>query len=161
MPTSPHSHEAPTDDLLPSDPPRTVIRAIAWLIVAIFSTGLAAAIIIHIPETVSCPFILVSRHGADPVQAPLDGVLECILVTEGQAVVAGQKLFTLRSDQVRGWQTCGRIFGCSKRNRSSVVKPTKLNWDTMTPNAPRSSRRSPSGASLRRPAATSSADSSA
>jgi membrane fusion protein len=105
MPTSPNSHEAPTDDLLPSDPPRTVIRAIAWLIIAIFSTGLAAAIIIRVPETVSCPFILVSRHGADPVQAPLDGVVECILVTEGQAVVAGQKLFTFRSDQVRAWQT--------------------------------------------------------
>src|SRR5262245_11823800 len=101
MPTPTSSNEAPTDDLLPSDPPRIVVRAIVWLIIAIFFTGLAAAIIIRVPETVSCPFILVSRHGADPVQAPLDGIVECILVAEGQQVVTGQKLFILRSDQVR------------------------------------------------------------
>jgi HlyD family secretion protein len=97
--------EKPDDDLLPSDPPRVVIRAIAWLTILIFFTGLVASCVIRIPETVRCPFMLVSREGTDPIKTPLDGLVERVLVNEGQSVAAGQTLFVIRSDQVRAWQT--------------------------------------------------------
>lgn len=105
MPAGFNFDEAPADGSLPSEPPRAAVRAIAWLLVAVFFVGLAGTVVVRVPETVRCPFVLVSKQGADPVLAPLDGVVERILVAEGQAVVAGETLFVIRSDQVRSWQT--------------------------------------------------------
>src|SRR6266568_2740167 len=92
-------------EMLPQDPPPRIIRGIAWLLVAIFFAGLIAAITFHLPETVSAPFVLVPQNGADPIQASRLAVVSAVKVSEGEAVKAGQELFVLRSDEIRGLST--------------------------------------------------------
>jgi multidrug efflux pump subunit AcrA (membrane-fusion protein) len=92
-------------EMLPQDPPPRVIRGIAWLLIAIFFTGIIAAITVHLPETVSAPFILVPQNGADPIQSSRLAVVSAVKVSEGETVKAGQELFILRSDEIRGLST--------------------------------------------------------
>ena len=92
-------------EMLPQDPPPRIIRGIAWLLVAIFFTGLIAAITFHLPETVSAAFVLVPQNGADPIQSSRLAVVSAVKVSEGEAVKAGQELFILRSDEIRGLST--------------------------------------------------------
>ncbi len=92
-------------EMLPQDPPPRIIRGIAWLLVAIFFAGLIAAITFHLPETVSAPFVLVPQNGADPIQSSRLAVVSAVKVSEGEAVKAGQELFILRSDEIRGLST--------------------------------------------------------
>jgi len=92
-------------EMLPQDPPPRIIRGIAWLLVAIFFTGLIAAITFHLPETVNAAFVLVPQNGADPIQSSRLAVVSTVKVSEGEAVKAGQELFILRSDEIRGLST--------------------------------------------------------
>ena len=92
-------------EMLPQDPPPQIIRGIAWLLIAIFFTGLIAAITVHLPETVSAPFILIPQNGADPIQSSRLAVVSSVKVAEGETVKAGQELFVLRSDEIRGLST--------------------------------------------------------
>ncbi len=92
-------------EMLPQDPPPWFIRASAWLLISMFGVALLAAIVVKLPETVSCPFVLVPATGADPIQSPRLAVVAKVGVTEGQAVKKGAQLFLLRSDEVRGWGT--------------------------------------------------------
>ena len=92
-------------EMLPQDPPPRIIRGIAWLLIAIFFTGMIAAITVHLPETVSAPFILVPQNGADPIQSSRLAVVSSVKVSEGETVKAGQELFVLRSDEIRGLST--------------------------------------------------------
>src|SRR5207253_8903128 len=92
-------------EMLPQDPPPRIIGGIAWLLVAIFFTGLIAAITFHLPETVSAAFVLVPQNGADPIQSSRLAVVSAVKVSEGEAVKAGQELFILRSDEIRGLST--------------------------------------------------------
>ena len=92
-------------EMLPQDPPSQIIRGIAWLLIAIFFTGLIAAITVHLPETVSAPFILIPQNGADPIQSSRLAVVSSVKVAEGETVKAGQELFVLRSDEIRGLST--------------------------------------------------------
>src|SRR5262249_10771610 len=64
-----------------------------------------AAVLVHIPETVRCSFVLVPQNGADPIQSPLLALVQAVKVSEGQEVPAGTELFVLRSDEIRAWQT--------------------------------------------------------
>ncbi len=91
--------------MLPRDPPPLIARSMAWLIIALFVTGLAAAIFVQIPETVRCPFVLIPKDGADPIKAPSTSVISEVRVTEGQEVAAGAELFVLRSDEIRDRHT--------------------------------------------------------
>ena len=92
-------------EMIPQDPPPRVIQAIGWLLIAMFFTGLVAAITVHLPETVRAPFVLVPQHGADPIQSPRVAVVSAVKVAEGEAVKSGQELFVLRSDEIRGLST--------------------------------------------------------
>ena len=92
-------------EMLPQDPPPQIIRGIAWLLIAIFFTGLIAAITVHLPETVSAPFILIPQNGADPIQSSRLAVVSSVKVAEGETVKSGQELFVLRSDEIRGLST--------------------------------------------------------
>jgi multidrug efflux pump subunit AcrA (membrane-fusion protein) len=65
---------------------------------AVFVAVVISSIVIHAPETVTCPFTLVPVGGTDPVRAPCDGFVSEIRLAETQAVEAGQTLFVLRSD---------------------------------------------------------------
>jgi multidrug efflux pump subunit AcrA (membrane-fusion protein) len=92
-------------EMIPQDPPPQVIRAIGWLLIAIFCAGLFAAITVHLPETVRAQFVLVPQNGADPIQSPRVAVVSAVKVAEGEAVKSGQELFVLRSDEIRGLST--------------------------------------------------------
>jgi multidrug efflux pump subunit AcrA (membrane-fusion protein) len=89
-----------TSEMLPTDPPPRIARAIAWLFIVIFFAAIAAAIFVRVPETVRCRFVLVPRDGADPIQSPYAAVVAEVRVTEGAEVPAGTELFILRSDEI-------------------------------------------------------------
>jgi multidrug resistance efflux pump len=99
-----HALEAESE-MLPQDPPPTVIRLIGWWLIALFVVGLLAAVLINFPETEHAPFILVPREGADPIQSPRLATVNRVSVLEGQTVGKGAELFVLRSDEIRGWDT--------------------------------------------------------
>ena len=91
--------------MLRPHPPPQVVRWTAWLLLGIFLVFFLASVLVHIPETVRCSFVLVPENGADPIQSPLLALVQAVKVTEGQEVPAGTELFVLRSDEIRTWQT--------------------------------------------------------
>jgi len=92
-------------EMLPQEPPPWIIRSTAWILLGAFLLALLIAIVMRLPETVRCPFVLVPDTGADPVQSPVRAVISHIGVDEGQPVKAGEELFVLRSDEIRGLDT--------------------------------------------------------
>jgi multidrug resistance efflux pump len=92
-------------EMLPQDPPPWVIRATAWILVTAFLFALLIAIVMRLPETVHCRFVLIPATGADPIQSPHQAIISRVAVDEGQPVKAGEELFVLRSDEIRGWDT--------------------------------------------------------
>src|SRR5436853_7905750 len=70
-----------------------------------FVLAFLASVLIHIPETVQCSFVMVPENGADPIQSPLLAVVQAVKVAEGQEVPEGAELFVLRSDEIWAWQT--------------------------------------------------------
>ena len=91
--------------MLPQEPPPWIIRSTAWILLGAFLLALLIAIVMRLPETVRCPFVLVPDTGADPVQSPVRAVISHVGVDEGQPVKAGEELFVLRSDEIRGLDT--------------------------------------------------------
>ena len=92
-------------EMLPQEPPPWIIRSTAWLLLAAFLFALLVAIVMRLPETVRCPFVLVPATGADPIQSPVRAIISHIGVDEGQPVKAGEELFVLRSEEIRGLDT--------------------------------------------------------
>jgi len=88
-------------EMLPQDPPPWFIRSLAWLLVAMFAVALLAAILVRLPETVTCPFVLVPEHGADPIQSPRLAVVYRVCARVGETVKAHDALYILRSDEIR------------------------------------------------------------
>src|ERR1035437_7790188 len=86
--------------MLPQEPPHWIVRGTAWLIVALFVTMLVASILVHVPETIRCPCILVPEAGADPIRSPRLSVIRQVRVSEGRQVAAGDELFVLSSEDV-------------------------------------------------------------
>jgi len=103
--TSRESQTGRDAEMLPQRPPPRVATWMAWLLIALFIAITAAAVLVEIPETVRCPFVVVPENGADPVQTPIISVVQAVRVREGQEVAEGTDLFVLRSDEIRGWQT--------------------------------------------------------
>src|SRR5436190_18322138 len=91
--------------MLRPEPPPQIIRCTAWVLIGMFVVLFLVSVLVHIPETVRCSFVLVPEKGADPIQSPLLALVQAVKVTEGQEVPAGTELFVLRSDEIRGWQT--------------------------------------------------------
>jgi multidrug resistance efflux pump len=98
----PWEEQAP---LVPREPPPWFVRALGWLLISLFLAVLLASILVSVPETVQSPFVLVNEGGADPIAAPRQAVLEEVLLRTGQKVKKGQKLFVMRVDELREWQT--------------------------------------------------------
>jgi multidrug efflux pump subunit AcrA (membrane-fusion protein) len=92
-------------EMLPQEPPPFVVRGAAWLFIVLFFTVVTAAVVVRVPETVRCPFVLVPKDGADPIQASSLVVVREVRVTEGQEVAEGDELFILQSDDVRSRRT--------------------------------------------------------
>src|SRR5881394_418774 len=97
-------------EMSPQEPPSWIIRWTAWLLMGAFLFALLIAIVVRLPETVHCPFILIPATGADPIQSPRQAIISRVAVEEGQPVKAGEDLFVLRSDEIRGWDTQFRTF---------------------------------------------------
>jgi membrane fusion protein len=92
-------------EMLPQDPPPWIVRFTTWLLLAFMCLALIASVVVRLPETVHCAFVLVPETGADPIQAPHQGVINRIAVSEGAVVKKGAELFVLRSDEIRGLDT--------------------------------------------------------
>ena len=110
--------------MLPQDPPPLIARGIASLFIVAFGVLLVAAVLVHIPETVRCPFVLVPKDGDDPLQAPYQATVQAVRVAEGQEVKAGTELFVLRSDEVRTRQT--QLHTMSEDDRARTEISAKL-----------------------------------
>ncbi|CAN5180858.1 HlyD family efflux transporter periplasmic adaptor subunit [soil metagenome] len=108
-------------EMLPQDPPSWVARFIAWLLISFFAIAMLVAITVHLPETETCPFVLVPREGADPIQSPRLSVVHRVAITEGESVQAGAELFVLRSDEVRGLDTERRALTEDLRAREESL----------------------------------------
>jgi multidrug efflux pump subunit AcrA (membrane-fusion protein) len=92
-------------EMLPRDPPPWIVRSTAWILIAMFLIAILVAIVVHLPETVRAPFVLVPQEGADPIQSPRLGIVRKVCVGEGQTVAANDELFVLQSDEIRGLDT--------------------------------------------------------
>jgi multidrug efflux pump subunit AcrA (membrane-fusion protein) len=92
-------------EMLPQDPPPWIIRWTAWLLLGVLALAFVGAIVLKLPETVHCPFVLVPARGADAIQSPHQGILSRVSVVEGAVVKKGTELFVLRSDEIRGLDT--------------------------------------------------------
>jgi hypothetical protein len=68
-------------ELLPREPPPWVIRWTAWLLIA-----LLIAIVMRLPETVDCRFVLIPATGADLIQSPRQAIINRVVVEEGQSL---------------------------------------------------------------------------
>lgn len=108
-------------DMMPTDPPAYVIRFIARLLLSIFVVALLVAIFVPLPETVHAPFVLVPQEGADPIQSPRQATVSKVSITEGQRVKAGDELFVLQSDEVRGLDTQQRTLSEDLRSHELTV----------------------------------------
>jgi multidrug resistance efflux pump len=103
--------------LAPQEPPSWVICWTAWLLIAGFVFALLIAIVMRLPETVDCRFVLIPATGADPIQAPRQAIISRVLVEEGQPVNAGEELFVLQSDEIGGWDTQFRTLNEDLRTK--------------------------------------------
>ncbi len=92
-------------DMSPQEPPPWIIRTTAWILVGAFLFALLIAIVLRLPESVHCRFVLIPATGADPIQSPRQATISRVAIEEGQPVKAGEELFVLRSDEIRGWDT--------------------------------------------------------
>jgi len=111
--------------LLPKDPPHWVIWGTAWLIIGLFATAAVASFIVHIPETINCPCVLVPETGADPIQSPRVAVIRQVKVTEGREVAAGDELFVLSSEEIGDRDTEARTLAEDMASRERTLKQSE------------------------------------
>jgi membrane fusion protein len=97
-PTFPEADVEPA--FLEVDPPHWAARGTAYILIALFAVALIGAVFVHVPETVSGPFVLVPVHGTDPVRASHRGLVAAVKAAEGQAVTKGEALFVIQSEPV-------------------------------------------------------------
>ncbi|RPI21658.1 MAG: HlyD family efflux transporter periplasmic adaptor subunit [Acidobacteria bacterium] len=93
------------NNIFPSSLSMSVAIAAGTLIILLAAAGLAGAIILRVPDSVTATFQLLPPAGADPVHATMDGVLTDIRVHETKDVRAGDELFTIQSREIRQWTT--------------------------------------------------------
>jgi multidrug resistance efflux pump len=116
-------------DMMPQDPPPQIMRWTAWLLMALAGFGLIVSIVLRLPETVRCPFVLIPATGADPIQSPHQGVISRVLVSEGQEVKKGAELYVLRSDEIRGLDTQFRALTEDLRNKEASLSQNEIAYE--------------------------------
>jgi multidrug efflux pump subunit AcrA (membrane-fusion protein) len=82
------------------DPPHWAARGLSYILIALFVTAVLIAILVRIPETVSCPFVLQPTKGTDPIRALYDATVLQVRALEGQIVKQGDPIFIMRADSV-------------------------------------------------------------
>src|SRR5947208_8889866 len=108
-------------EMSPQEPPPWIIRSAAWVLVGAFLFALLIAIVMRLPETVHCQFVLIPATGADPIQSPYQAIISRVAVGEGQTVKSGEELFVLRSDEIRGWDTQFRTLTEDLRSKEESL----------------------------------------
>src|SRR6266480_7597455 len=108
-------------EMLPQEPPPWIIRSTAWLLLGAFLFALLVAIVMRLPETVHCQFVLIPATGADPIQSPRQAIISHVAVEEGQPVKLDETLFVLRSDEIRGWDTQFRTLTEELRSKEESL----------------------------------------
>src|SRR5437867_12117368 len=108
-------------EMAPQEPPPWIVRTTAWILVAAFLFALLIAIVMRLPETVHCKFVLIPATGADPIQSPRQAIISHVAVEEGQPVKLGEALFVLRSDEIRGWDTQFRTLTEELRSKEESL----------------------------------------
>jgi multidrug resistance efflux pump len=109
-------------EMLPQEPPSWIIRWTAWLLLGIFLFALLIAIVMRLPETVHCRFVLIPATGADPIQSPRQAIISRVAIDEGQPVKTGEELFVLRSDEIGGWDTQFRTLSEDLETKQESLK---------------------------------------
>jgi membrane fusion protein len=97
MPVTPDD-EIEQPPYLESEPPHWAARGLAYFVIALFTVGLIASMLVRVPETVAGPFVLVPMLGTDPVRAPRKGQVAAVHALEGQIVERGAPLFVVQSE---------------------------------------------------------------
>ena len=113
-------------EMLPQEPPPWIIRSTAWLLLAAFLFALLVAIVMRLPESVHCQFVLIPATGADPIQSPRQAILSRVAVEEGQPVKLGETLFVLRSDEIRGWDMQFRTLTEDLRSKEESLTQSEI-----------------------------------
>src|ERR1700730_8284793 len=108
-------------DILPQHPPPWIVRFIAWLLLGFLFFAFIGAIVLKLPETVHCSFILVPATGADPIQSPHQAIISRVSVTERARVKKDTALFLLRSDEIRGLNTQFETFTEDLRSKEQSL----------------------------------------
>jgi multidrug efflux pump subunit AcrA (membrane-fusion protein) len=117
-------------DMSPQEPPPWIIRTTAWILVAAFLFSLLLAFVLRLPESVHCRFVLIPATGADPIQSPRQAIISRVAVEEGQPVKAGEELFVLRSDEIRGWDTQFRTLNEDLRTKQESLNRNERAYAT-------------------------------
>ena len=96
--------------MLPQDPPPWFVRSMAWLLIAMFGVALLAAIFVKLPETVTCPFLLVPAGGADPIQSPRLAIVYrvCVRVEGRRSRCTIHSTCCARTRSAIGARSCAR-----------------------------------------------------
>jgi membrane fusion protein len=82
---------------LASDPPHWIARGLWYWLASIAVTGIAALLLVRVPETVSGRFTLVPERGSDPIRVRRAGVVTDVRGVEGARVDSGATLFVVHS----------------------------------------------------------------
>lgn len=107
---------------LPDDPPPLLLRGIAWLLISVFFVVALAALLVEIPETVRCPFLIVSEAGASSVESPYSGTIRRVEVLEGQEVASGQALFVIGVGELREMRTELESFRVERDHLETMIE---------------------------------------
>jgi multidrug resistance efflux pump len=113
-------------EMLPQEPPSWIVRSTAWLLLAAFLFALLVAIVMRLPESVHCQFVLIPATGADPIQSPRQAIISRVAVEEGQPVKLGEALFVLRSDEIRGWDMQFRTLTEDLRSKEESLTRSEI-----------------------------------
>ncbi len=87
-------------ECLPPDLPHWVARGTASIVIAVCVTAALASVLVDVPETVTCNFVLASKDGSDPIRANWRGVVEGVTAEEGREVRKGEVLYRIRSSEI-------------------------------------------------------------
>lgn len=112
------------------DPPHWAARGVAYVLMLLFATAAVAAVIVHVPETVSAPFMLVPVRGTDPVRTSHQGFVTDVRVAEGQSVTAGQPLFVIRSESVADRSTELRTLEAQERGTHQSLVNARAQYES-------------------------------
>jgi len=89
-----------TPAFLDSSPPHWAANGLAYVIGLMFLFAVVALVVVHVPETVSSPFVLVATRGTDAVRASRSGSVVTVTASEGAVVAQGQTMYVLQSAPV-------------------------------------------------------------